>query len=330
MAARALIARILSPFRPPPIEGRQLQLSVDAATLYTLIKSRTRHNFTSHPPDPHLSSIADILGVPHLPAIEHQAPLLISYLHARIRTILRATHDAIISPRPLELSVTQSLGFCPVIRQSHIPSAGRGVFIEGVAKAGEVCALYPGMSFLPSQLRRANVTPSDYAISRYDGVTIDGAADVSLDLSDIFEEHNVDIYEKQLVHPFANGHLINHPARGNQPNALQFMIDLDIGALPSGLRELVPVENSTFAISYLDRLENLGVRQRVSGVEMFLRPIPDERIRRTMAIVALRDITEEELFINYRFNPAIQAPDWYHDCDPQSSERRWKSQGFVV
>jgi hypothetical protein len=42
-----------------------------------------------------------------------------------------------------------------------------------------------------------------------------------------------------------------------------------------------------------------------------------------IVLVALEDIQEEELFLNYRLNPNLELPDWYHSVDPDEDERRW-------
>lgn len=42
-----------------------------------------------------------------------------------------------------------------------------------------------------------------------------------------------------------------------------------------------------------------------------------------MVCVARRRIKDEELFINYRLNPANPYPDWYAQPDPNEATRRW-------
>ena len=44
---------------------------------------------------------------------------------------------------------------------------------------------------------------------------------------------------------------------------------------------------------------------------------------RSIALVALSDIKDEELLLNYRLNPALDAPAWYTQVDPEEDERRW-------
>lgn len=39
--------------------------------------------------------------------------------------------------------------------------------------------------------------------------------------------------------------------------------------------------------------------------------------------VAKRPIVDEELFLNYRYNPSNKYPDWYHQPDEEEAKRRW-------
>lgn len=40
-------------------------------------------------------------------------------------------------------------------------------------------------------------------------------------------------------------------------------------------------------------------------------------------IVALRTLKDEELYLNYRFNPSLPYPDWYEQPDIEEAKRRW-------
>lgn len=182
--------------------------------------------------------------------------------------------------------------------------------------------LYPGVSYLPSQVRRLDRV-NDYFISRYDGVVIDGAASVDLEVPGVGGSD-----EAELEHPFAVGHLVNHPPKGVAPNVLQFMLDLDVRKLRKDVIALVPTKNfEEIAGGILEGVENVVHRQRVPGVEMF---VGERGTRRTLALVALRDLTEEEIFMDYRFNPRLpHLPEWYHACDEEGSERRWTASGAL-
>ena len=42
-----------------------------------------------------------------------------------------------------------------------------------------------------------------------------------------------------------------------------------------------------------------------------------------LAFVALRQIQDEEVFLNYRLNPQVQKPAWYAPVDVEEDKRRW-------
>lgn len=42
-----------------------------------------------------------------------------------------------------------------------------------------------------------------------------------------------------------------------------------------------------------------------------------------LALVALRDLEDEELFLNYRLSPHVAQPDWYWAVDSDENQRRW-------
>lgn len=88
---------------------------------------------------------------------------------------------------------------------------------------------------------------------------------------------------------------------------------------------------NTFISRSLAALEDMVIRQRVPGVSagVFNGTASRHACIESLAIVATRDIEDEEVFINYRFNPASpDLPDWYEDCNPSESERRWLQDGF--
>jgi len=39
-----------------------------------------------------------------------------------------------------------------------------------------------------------------------------------------------------------------------------------------------------------------------------------------MVIITLKDVENEELFINYRYNPFSSHPDWYWDPCPEETQ----------
>lgn len=306
------------------LSGRELQLRLDTAQLYLSIPSRLRAPPHGYPETPEQAHVASILNVGSLPPFADQAAVVTAYLTATCRTQLVALSSALRSNTSVEDHLRERLSFVPSVCDSAVRGAGRGVYISGTASRGSLVTLYPGVSYLPSQVRQLGVSSgNDYWISRFDGVIIDGAAQVELEVS-------LDVArEQELVHPLALGHLINHPPEAEKANCLQFMLDVDIRKLPDGARELVPNANFGEEGSMLERIENQAYRQRVPGSARFVSKTKDmRRVRRTLALVAMRDITDEEVFMNYRFNPDTPGvPDWYHDCDPEGSRRRWNTKG---
>lgn len=347
MASSSLLSRLTRPFQPrSTLAGRELQLHLDTATLYKTLPPQ-RHVPRHQKPTPEQQHVASLLKLPSaLPPFEHQATALTAHLHANTTRVLRSLAASFASHRPAQ-TLRDSLRFSLHVEKSSVAGAGRGVFVDGLVRSGSVATLYPGVSYLPSQVRRSGLadegiaTQADYFISRYDGVVIDGSADVEIDVEGVLPEgwsakqstetsqDSLEESQGDLMHPLGLGHLVNHPPPDTAPNVLQFMFDLDLQALPRELRPLVPCRNWGDVGGVLERVENEAFRQRVPSSTVFVSGSTDAgRITRTVALVAIRDIQNEELFMNYRFNPnAPGLPDWYWDCDPEESSRRWKPKG---
>lgn len=88
---------------------------------------------------------------------------------------------------------------------------------------------------------------------------------------------------------------------------------------------------SSFISRSLAALEDMVIRQRVAGASSGVSQgiLSRDACIESLAIVATREIEDEEVFINYRFNPASpDLPDWYEDCNPSESKRRWLQEGF--
>lgn len=341
--------------------GRTLQLKLDAAKIYSLIQqSSCAHALIpsilrSPPPPPSDDEepIAQQLGLESLPPVSYQAKIIKYHLLHSTRLILDHTLNSLMSPNQPD-HIRKCFNFVPTISESTILNAGRGLFVDGAVSPGSVVAIYPGVSYLPSQLRKAhsptsssehaddtstcpdpqydnqgNSSPlSDYAIARYDGVVVDGAQEISIDLDAVFNHWGQapSSRPETLSHPFANAHIVNHPPEGVQPNVLQFLLDIDVTTLLPQLALLVPVRPSDSPLARLDNYENTATRQRVKHIAFFASNAPNQQLLRTVALIATRHIRDEELFMDYRFNPAVQAPKWYHPCgDGQQAHRRWYS-----
>jgi hypothetical protein len=40
--------------------------------------------------------------------------------------------------------------------------------------------------------------------------------------------------------------------------------------------------------------------------------------------IATRDLQDEEVFFNYRYNPRLQPPEWYSPVDAKQEANRWR------
>lgn len=346
-----MLSRLFSQ-QVPMHKGRALQLRLDTARIYSLITSSKHAHLPPSKSPPETSEeeapIAADLGLASLPEFAHQAATIKYHLLVSTHRVLQKTFSSLSSKGTEAHSFVKSFGFDPVIAPSTIETAGRGLFVDGTVQAGSLLAIYPGISYLPSQLRMATRKPpsrsdndgdvdsdgsdgaddahlspiSDYAIARYDGVVIDGAAEIALDLQDVLPDGAAS--DTMLHHPFANAHLVNHPPRGGSANALQFMLDMDMATLTAPMASLIPVRASDVAVSRLAALENSVSRRHVDGASIFCSTAPDCRLLRTIVLLALRDMKDEEIFMDYRFNPKVQPPEWYRACgDGDQASRRW-------
>jgi hypothetical protein len=94
---------------------------------------------------------------------------------------------------------------------------------------------------------------------------------------------------------------------------------------------LAKISRHGFISRTLAALEDVVIRQRVAGAASDTRRshIPVHAVLESLALIATRDIVDEEVLINYRFNPASPLlPNWYEDCNPSESKRRWLQDGF--
>ncbi len=233
--------------------------------------------------------------------------------------------DAVASRMALaRRSVLARAGMLPRVDTSLVPEAGEGVFLEGGCEAGRVVALYPGRVYMPfqvdrihSQFHRAHKggrsglaegmalrayedlfglpdgPRNAHAIQRYDGVTTNAR------WGSTSEQANY----------FAVGHKINHPPKGLFPNVIVCPFDFPV-RLAGEFPKLVP--NAAF--------RDDGVTPSWMWMLAEKRPLAVQ----SMLFVALSDIAPgEELLVNYRFNPALKLPAWYHPVDVEEDQRRW-------
>lgn len=198
-----------------------------------------------------------------------------------------------------------------VVRSSiQHPSAGLGVFVDGKVVAGTVLCIYPGLVYWPGTLTKEAAGDSEYIISRYDGVTIDGrhwdekADDAMVEAAKLAMARGRDTRDAVrdcFLNPYAIGQFVNHPPPSALPNVIavpfSFKGDMEKRFMPHQIAKERPL--------------HMYVDDGKAGTPSLL-------------LVASRNLGHgEELFLNYRFNPLHPYPDWYHQPFPEEAARRW-------
>ncbi|CAH0489318.1 unnamed protein product [Peronospora farinosa] len=185
-------------------------------------------------------------------------------------------------------------GFTLNVEKSSVPDAGEGVKLYGSALIGSLVALYPGIVYLPEHYKKehhiSKLSNNPYARARFDSVIIDAKNESS-----------------SPRNPLAVAHKINHPPSGTSPNVIGFAFEFP----PEG----------PFATKEFDELIPNSFVQEPSRLSMFGK----RAIVHGLAFIAVADIAdEEELFLNYRYNPDRLLPKWYTSIDADSDRAMWK------
>ncbi|GMH34381.1 hypothetical protein BSKO_02215 [Bryopsis sp. KO-2023] len=192
-------------------------------------------------------------------------------------------------------------------------SSGNGLWIDGFAKLGSVVTLYPGVIFEPLWYRQMTDYPrvdanNPYLLARFDGAVLDakpwGPGRVSLDAplvvnpQRLHEEH---LNSLEGRNPLALAHYVNHPGKEHEPNIMVASVDLSFDQ-QRWLRPYIP--NIVFRAD---------------------KTVPHEEgsVLPGLVLVALRDLQDEEIFLNYRLSPHVKRPDWYTPVDKEEEWRRW-------
>mmetsp|Transcript_2072 Transcript_2072/g.3789 ORF Transcript_2072/g.3789 Transcript_2072/m.3789 type:complete len:297 (-) Transcript_2072:231-1121(-) len=199
---------------------------------------------------------------------------------------------------------------------------GEGVFLKGKAPKGSVIAVYPGLVALlgehgsgaiPYMLELEDGQDNPYVLARIDGVLIDASIDISV-IDDDDEGTWPMHYQPDSSrgrntlgsrhNPYALAHKINHGNSKENVNLLQIPYDFK-DSFPKHLRPYIP-------------------NKLVSRTLFNLQPEP---LAWSQVYVALRDICDEELFVDYRINPDVGYPEWYKPVDEEVARRRWAYDG---
>ncbi|KAG6974890.1 hypothetical protein JG687_00000122 [Phytophthora cactorum] len=171
------------------------------------------------------------------------------------------------------------------VEASSVPGADEGVKLRGSASIGSLVALYPGIVYLPEHYKKKHHL-SALSNNPYARARFDSV---------IIDAKN------ELAHK------INHPPKGTPPNVIGFAFEFPPEE-PFSTKEFDELIPNSF-VQEPSRLSMLGKRAIVHG----------------LAFIATADIAdEEELFLNYRYNPDRSLPEWYTPVDVDSDRAMWK------
>ena len=329
--------------------GKALQERADFMRLYLLTGARE-----AWPDAPRVEDVDELPALPELRAKvrerlgmqaltvldawhrERPAPLPPESPRAPVEEAKRAALEA-ERAEAMVAAQRRAFGFeLRVAPSSAGAGSGSGVWLTGAAPPGSILAFYPGVTYevhdvigLPGGTRFFD--KNDYLMARYDRAIVD-ASTRALEL----------LPGDARANPLSVAHRVNHPPRGSAPNVVPAPVQWD-KATPAALLELLP------NVSY----EGSSQKQRalLAGGSTTDEPSRDPRARRWdladvfrasiadgikpavdddagpvlkgLALVASREVRDEELFLNYRLNPGNKYPEWYVPVDAEEDSRRW-------
>lgn len=191
-------------------------------------------------------------------------------------------------------------GYSVVALQSSIAGAGRGVFVDGYAKAGSILAFQPGEVWskehlvnLSVEVERQLEKNDHYQMSlRPDDFMIDS------------RKSPYTVLTGNRSNIMALGHVVNHPSPTNPPNCLSVMLNF--------------TQNMEYGESNKRYIPNTYARPR-SLTTMGSLWDQEAVDMHGMCLIATRDICNEELFYDYRLVTS-QLPSWYHRFEDNAFE----------
>ena len=218
-------------------------------------------------------------------------------------------HQMINMTRAKLLRTQSSVGFSIVALQSTVPTAGRGVFVDGYARAGSLLGFFPGdvwpKEYLMNMKTSTIFEPDDnFQLSlRYDDILIDSRK----------SPYTVLDRGQNVTNPFALAHVVNHPPSNVIPNCRTMMINFtkEMGMDDPSFNKYIPNK-------YARNPMLLGAKAFETGSE--------DVIIYGFALYAARDLCNEELFYDYRLSPGPTGqdlPSWYHVYDEEQVQMRW-------
>lgn len=242
---------------------------------------------------------------------------------------------SIDAPNPLEVLTStymqERVGWSLSVSPSDIPGAGRGLFVNGAADTGAVVAIMGGMVVMPQALLEnpplLNFLHPDvdaWMYSRFDGIIIDGRWTTPSPMSEKEFEYraefwrnlhddSVQVFPYAAPNPLGVGGLTNHPPPDTPPNVMAINFDFPAedfnscaGVFPNHLDKFIP--NCYMEVTSVDGAD--------------VHAIPGVRMPSAL-LIALRPLENEELYVDYRFNPIMERPAWYEPVNEMGELERW-------
>lgn len=257
------------------------------------------------------------------PPFGEQKALVHAELQVQALRMLRGEHDA-ASPPPAREPCSLPYSVVPANRTGQERRPQGGVRLAGSAQPGDLVCFFPGIIF--EQRDMWHLPGGTEALAVANAFAMHSGSIVSA-------SHAHLLAPRAAANRFALGHEINHPLMQTQPNVIPFALELEVAALPAELSAVLPSAPFS-AVASTDEAES-----RRSLEDMFRSSVVsgdfahgaaceegEASVTRTaLAMVALREIRDEELFFNYRLNPRGRAPrpPWYEPVNALEDELRW-------
>ena len=234
------------------------------------------------------------------------------YYHAR--NLVRSSLAHCILQEDGEAHRQRSHSLIPF--KSTLEEAGRGVFVDGFAPAGTLMAFFPGKVWPKERLSAASVQsqmelandPLHQLAMRYDDYLIDSR------MSPYTVVNNL----------WAIAHIVNHPPLRKTGE------EEDVFGGPNCVTCSINFTEAMFR-DQQDKLRDYLPNEYEHPPQEWTRSFFDDEkvVMHGLALFALRDLEDEELFFDYRLSPddrepnGLQYPHWYRVIDEEAVKNRW-------
>lgn len=192
------------------------------------------------------------------------------------------------------------IGYSVVALRSSIPGAGRGVYVDGYARAGSILAFQPGPVWAKEHLVNLSID-EERDLERNDSYQMSLRAD---DYMIDSRRSPYTVLTDDNCNLMALGHIVNHPTPSKPPSCRSAMLNFTKGMELGSSAKLKRYIPNTYA-----RPRNVTLMDWDRDViEMH-----------SLVLVATRDICNEEIFYDYRL-ASSHLPQWYHQVTDSAYE----------